>query len=423
MTRSDSSCGPTCCARASGVQSRRPRAPPACSNRASTLTCAAHGSRVYTYNRRSWVHDATWCALLPAADGKPQPIDGLITVTPPAEPQSDEERQQGGQAAGQAPQGEQQTQGSTEQPGQEAQEAGEPALPPTGVPDPSSTPAGDAAPERTGDSSQASGRRQGGPQPSSGGGPSSSDSGSQAADSGSAGQGAGSGTDDGPGSPSEASSHHPAAVIAALGGLLVLSALGVPRLARALQASRALWNRSPCCWRPVMRSGVLQRDAHPVLSCVSPLCTLTWGSLQMLLRTGHPIRAAGAASACQQACHPPPHPPLQPVQSRRRAGGRYEAVLPRHGASSSPLASLNMWAKEQQLALLDRSEAPRLALPKSKGSKSWAAPQGHSGGSGGSSPVIGAGVGRAAGFAAEQEGPFSIGTRVHREELEPVELV
>ncbi|KAL4426254.1 hypothetical protein ABPG77_009869 [Micractinium sp. CCAP 211/92] len=278
------------------------------------------------------------------ADGKPQPIDGLITVTPPAEPQSDEERQQGGQAAGQAPQGEQQTQGSTEQPGQEAQEAGEPALPPTGVPDPSSTPAGEAAPERTGDSSQASGSSQGGPQPSSGGGPSSSDSGSQAADSGSAGQGAGSGTDDGPGSPSEASSHHPAAVIAALGGLLVLSALGVPRLARALQ-------------------------------------------------------------------------------SRRRAGGRYEAVLPRHGASSSPLASLNMWAKEQQLALLDRSEAPRLALPKSKGSKSWAAPQGHSGGSGGSSPVIGAGVGRAAGFAAEQEGPFSIGTRVHREELEPVELV
>lgn len=82
-----------------------------------------------------------------------------------------------------------------------------------------------------------------------------------------------------------------------------------------------------------------------------------------------------------------------------------------------------MWAKEQQLALLDHSSAPTLALPKNKGGKSWAAPRGRDGGSGGSSPVGAGAAAGSSGGAAEQEGPFSIGTRVHRDELEPADLV
>ncbi|KAL4436555.1 hypothetical protein ABPG75_003694 [Micractinium tetrahymenae] len=281
-----------------------------------------------------------------SADGTPRPINGLIRVAPPAEPQQPQQPQQEDeQAPGQAGQQEEHEKGGAQQHDEQGEEHEEAGLAPASAPEqPGSS---GAASQQAADSSSAAG----GAEAASHSTTDSSSSGNRdgaaqsAADSSSSSAGSG-GASEAQGSPGDGGSHHIAAAVAALGCLVVLSAVAGPRLVRALQ-------------------------------------------------------------------------------SRRRGAGRYEVVLPRHGSSSSPLASPNMWAKEQQLALLDHSSASRLALPKHK---AWAAPRGHGGGggSGGSSPVIGMGAGLAAstaGTAAEQEGPFSIGTRVHRDELEPADLV
>lgn len=92
-------------------------------------------------------------------------------------------------------------------------------------------------------------------------------------------------------------------------------------------------------------------------------------------------------------------------------------ILPHHSSQTegpaSPLASPDIWAKEQQLALLDLHQGA--GALRSKSSAVQASSSSSSGGGGDARPHDDGAAGAWAGAAeAEAGGPFSIGTRVHR---------